>query len=45
EGFINCSYLNSAIDLGDKLKQSKVDSNNRNIAAVNINVLVHKKEK
>ncbi|CAG8710540.1 4132_t:CDS:2 [Gigaspora margarita] len=45
EGFINCSYLNSAIDVGNKLKQSKVNSKDRNISTVNVNVSVHEKEK
>ncbi|CAG8807592.1 12946_t:CDS:2, partial [Racocetra persica] len=44
EGFLNCSYLNSAIDVGDKLKQSNVNSKDRDIPAVNVNVLIHKKE-
>ncbi|KAF0548123.1 hypothetical protein F8M41_026500 [Gigaspora margarita] len=45
EGFINCSYLNSAIDVGNKLKQSKVNSKDRNISTANVNVSVHEKEK
>ncbi|CAG8620485.1 12784_t:CDS:2 [Cetraspora pellucida] len=44
EGFLNCSYLNSAIDVGDKLKQSNDNSKDRDIPAVNVNVLIHKKE-